>query len=199
MNRNPTNIRIRDSFYVTEIQPFLPLLVPGLGRYDVAFFLKGINKQELSERYNQELSEERAFWFWFDMSEILTFDMWKCAVWYWVFTGVLLHWACNMKTPKWPFCWSKKLFSGGPKVGHVGPKHAPGTPGIPKKVSSVWRKNWAFAGKFCVSQFHVFILRQNTCVLLIIHTRSKVRVVVSGYLCKDRTAWVQKAKRAKSS
>ena len=47
--------------------------------------------------------------------------------------------------------------------------------------------------------FHVFILRQNTCVLLTIHTRSKVRVVVSGYLCKARTAWVQKAKRAKSS
>ena len=61
MNRNPTNIRIRDSFYVTEIQPFLPLLVPGLGRYDVAFFLKGINKQELSERYNQELSEKKSF------------------------------------------------------------------------------------------------------------------------------------------
>ena len=59
MNRNPTNIIIRDSFYVTEIQPFLPLLVPGLGRYDVAFFLKGINKQELSERYKSKSFQKK--------------------------------------------------------------------------------------------------------------------------------------------
>ena len=69
-------------------------------------------------------------------------------------TGVLLHCALNMKShPKWPFCRTKKHFSCGQKVGHVGQKHAPGTPGIPKKFQ-------VFTGKFHI---HIFILRQNVC------------------------------------
>ena len=65
-------------------------------------------------------------------------------------TGVLLHCALNMKShPKWPFCRTQKHFSCGQKVGHVGQKHAPWTPGIPKKFQ-------VFAGKF-------HILRQNVC------------------------------------
>ena len=44
-------------------------------------------------------------------------------------------------SPKWPFSRSKNHFSGGPKQCWVGPKHAPGTPGIPKKFQVLLRPN----------------------------------------------------------
>ena len=56
----------------------------------------------------------------------------------------------------WPFSWKKALFRGvpgGPKWAITAQNMPLGPNDIPKKVSEVCRKNWAFAVKFCESTF----------------------------------------------
>ena len=61
-------------------------------------------------------------------------------------------------------------------MGHGGLKHAPTrTPGIPKKFHVFARKIERLPENFVFSQFHVFILRQNACVSMAMHTRNFVQ------------------------